>query len=64
MNTTKAKEINVGVHVHHCCNRHGCKYGDGANCPVEAKSVPGLYSCEQCDFEAESDEEDACDGES
>jgi len=36
---------------HHCCNRHGCKYGDGANCPVEAKSVPGLYSCEQCDFE-------------
>lgn len=42
----------VGVHVSHCCVKHGCKYGD-AYCPVVAKTHKQKYSCEICDDEAE-----------
>lgn len=42
--TTKIPESQWGVHKHHCCKNHGCKYGD-KDCPV----VLGLcdyYYCE------------------
>jgi hypothetical protein len=34
-----------GVHVTHCCKRHGCKYGD-VNCPVELGLVIQDGSCQ------------------
>ena len=40
--------INTGVHRTHCCYTHGCKYGDGADCPVESGKIMGLYKCESC----------------
>lgn len=39
---------NVGTHETHCCARHGCKYGDGSSCPVEANVVIQAYACEFC----------------
>lgn len=38
----------VGVHVEHCCARHGCKYGDAA-CPVALRQRPQAYPCEFCE---------------
>jgi hypothetical protein len=37
-----------GVHVEHCCVRHGCKYGDDEDCPVESGKVQQSYPCESC----------------
>lgn len=37
------------VHYAHCCNHHGCKYGD-VDCPVETQKIPGKYRCETCDM--------------
>lgn len=50
------------VHVHHCCQKHGCKYGDDTRwdeslnswitnedgCPVTTKRLLQKYLCEQC----------------
>ena len=36
-----------GVHVHHCCIFHGCKYGDETCCVVKGKHTQ-MYSCEEC----------------
>lgn len=38
----------IGTHVGHCCARHGCKYGDEENCPVENKSHKQDHPCESC----------------
>lgn len=35
------------VHSNHCCDRHGCKYGD-PDCPVAAGILTPLYRCEDC----------------
>ena len=47
--TTIPKE-NFGVHATHCCEKHGCKYGD-EDCPVVLNLVKQLYPCEDCNEE-------------
>jgi hypothetical protein len=37
----------VGVHVTHCCWKHGCKYGKQA-CPVVLNLAEQEYPCEHC----------------
>ena len=32
-------ELRNAVHGSHCCSIHGCKYGDGADCPVENGTI-------------------------
>lgn len=45
---TRTFEVkNVGVHVTHCCSRHGCKYCDD-DCPVAKNRLPQAYACEEC----------------
>lgn len=39
-----------GVHETHCCEIHGCKYGD-EDCPVVLGIVKQKYECESCDLE-------------
>jgi hypothetical protein len=46
-----------GVHESHCCELHGCKYGD-EDCPVDNGLTKQLYRCEWC---VEDDEYDAND---
>jgi len=36
-----------GVHAHHCCKRHGCKYGND-DCPVAYGNLDQEYPCEDC----------------
>jgi hypothetical protein len=40
---------NKGVHNEHCCQAHGCKYGE-PDCPVESKELRGIW-CEDCDYD-------------
>jgi len=40
--------MNMGVHRTHCCKWHGCKYGDGNECPVENGKVQQEHDCESC----------------
>lgn len=37
------------VHTEHCCQEHGCKYGD-ENCSVATGRKFQSYPCETCDF--------------
>lgn len=37
-----------GVHEAHCCEKHGCKYGDN-DCCVAIGIAKAKYSCEYCD---------------
>lgn len=37
----------IGVHVAHCCARHGCKYGQ-RDCPVKTGQYKQDHPCEQC----------------
>jgi len=39
-----------GVHVNHCCAKHGCKYGD-TNCPVVLCQVKQKFPCEECEYD-------------
>ena len=41
------KIMNVAVHESHCCEYHGCKYGDD-DCPVASGETQQLYPCEEC----------------
>lgn len=50
-----AQIMNVAVHESHCCEYHGCKYGD-KDCPVASSEVKQLYPCEEC---REEDPKDA-----
>jgi hypothetical protein len=43
-----AKAREIGTHVSHCCERHGCKYGEGEYCAVESKTHKQDYPCEFC----------------
>jgi hypothetical protein len=36
-----------GVHITHCCSKHGCKYGD-IDCPVAIELAKQTYPCESC----------------
>lgn len=45
----------TGVHVCHCCNRHGCKYGD-EDCPVALGKLAQDYPCEFCYVDEAEDE--------
>jgi hypothetical protein len=38
---------NGGVHRTHCCDKHGCKYGND-NCPVVLKKIRQTYPCNTC----------------
>lgn len=38
----------TGVHQTHCCDKHGCKYGDHKACPVVLGKVKQEYPCETC----------------
>ena len=42
--------MSAGVHIEHCCVRHGCKYGDDA-CPVVFGPEVQEFPCESCDYE-------------
>jgi hypothetical protein len=42
------------VHTRHCCETHGCKYGDekfSPDCSVRNKTLPQEDLCEQCEEE-------------
>jgi hypothetical protein len=39
--------MSTGTHVTHCCDKHGCKYGD-ADCPVVRQTHKQQYPCETC----------------
>lgn len=41
-------ENKIGVHTSHCCEVHGCKYGE-SDCPVENGKYEQEYPCESCD---------------
>lgn len=41
--------IRVETHRTHCCVLHGCKYGDGRKCPVEARLTKQQCRCERCE---------------
>lgn len=38
----------IGVHLEHCCLKHGCKYGDD-DCPVATSVFGQSYPCEDCE---------------
>ena len=42
------RKINIGTHTSHCCKFHGCKYGDGDQCPVESETHAQEGPCEFC----------------
>lgn len=44
------------THTEHCCRRHGCKYGENADCPVVTGKKSQSYSCEQCHEENDGTE--------
>jgi hypothetical protein len=44
---------NIGVHINHCCERHGCQYGD-ENCPVVIGLAIKNHRCEDCDRELQT----------
>ena len=39
-----------GVHITHCCSKHGCKYND-KDCPVVLGIVEQKYECIDCKIE-------------
>lgn len=41
-----------GVHVAHCCSKHGCKYGERQTCPVVTGRLTQAHPCETCDEDA------------
>jgi hypothetical protein len=49
------KTDNDGVHVSHCCLKHGCKYGFMTKdpCPVATGKLKQEFRCEYCDGEWE-----------
>lgn len=54
--TVKNSAPKFGAHPTHCCERHGCKYGND-DCPVENKVVSQVYPCEDCSSVEEIEEE-------
>jgi len=47
---TTIPEDDWGVHRTHCCNKHGCKYGD-PDCPVAINLLKQDYPCETCHYD-------------
>jgi hypothetical protein len=41
------RDPNIEVHQSHCCDTHGCKYGDD-DCPVTNGQVTQDHPCEWC----------------
>jgi len=39
------------VHTEHCCDKHGCKYSNEAECTVMTGKVPQSHRCESCEHE-------------
>jgi hypothetical protein len=44
---TPAIDPSIGVHIGHCCSKHGCKYDD-RDCPVVSGQAKQSGPCEQC----------------
>jgi hypothetical protein len=42
------------VHETHCCEKHGCKYGDDKDCPVVLGLIKQAYGC-QTGYDMEDD---------
>jgi len=38
------------VHKSHCCDKHGCKYGED-DCPVVSGKITQDFDCEECEEE-------------
>jgi hypothetical protein len=53
----KMPDNKLEVHVQHCCNIHGCKYGK-ENCPVETNYRAQAHPCEQCTDTIQAYQED------
>ena len=51
---TTIPEERWGVHQTHCCEKHGCKYGDDSNCPVVLGLIKQDYEC-QTGFDMDED---------
>lgn len=49
----------IGVHVTHCCRKHGCKYGK-PDCPVAWGTEKQAHRCEYCDMDWEEQGEPEC----
>lgn len=47
--TTSIPKTQWGVHIGHCCKKHGCKYGN-TDCPVNLGIVKQQYPCEYDEF--------------
>lgn len=41
-------EITTDVHTEHCCDMHGCKYGDDEACTVATRLKLQSHPCERC----------------
>jgi DNA repair ATPase RecN len=48
----KQIELEKCVHTEHCCQTHGCKYGD-PKCPVSTGVKKQSFACEDCVEESE-----------
>ena len=46
---TAEPDSNRDVHTEHCCQLHGCKYGDQDSCPVASGRKRQSYPCEYCE---------------
>ncbi len=52
---TTEVEITTDVHTEHCCDMHGCKYGDDEMCTVAMGLRLQSHPCERCDEEIYED---------
>jgi len=51
-----AESEGVGVHIGHCCEKHGCKYADEF-CPVASGMFKQDHPCESCSWSQERENE-------
>lgn len=45
---SKKQRDAFGSHPSHCCEQHGCKYGDDEDCPVFTSQVEQTGYCPFC----------------
>ena len=45
-------EKSKDAHTEHCCEKHGCKYGQYGSCTVTTGLKKQSYPCEDCDEDA------------
>lgn len=47
----------IAIHIAHCCQQHGCKYGEGLTCPVEKGEHTQTHPCEFCEYDISKEAE-------